>query len=132
MHRFASFRLFMTALVIMSFAPSVWASKRESRVPLQGCRGHYAASGSARHVTIRGEKKTTDSEELIVEIKNVPLKPGTTLIVYMTDEPVGTIKLDSKQSGSLTLSSSSGKFVPPLEPGTSIVVKTVQGRYVMW
>lgn len=132
MNSFASFRLLIIAILVMSYGQNSWASKRESRVPLQGCRGHYAASGSARHVAIRGEKKTTDAEELIIEIKNVPLTPGTTLVVYITEEAVGTIKLDSKQSGTLTLSSSSGKFVPPLEAGTSIVVKTVDGRYVMW
>lgn len=132
MRHSASFRLFIVLVLVISSVQTAWASKRESRVPLQGCRGHYAASGSARYVAIRSEKKKTDGEELVIDIKNVPLTPGTTLFVFVADVPVGTIKLDSKQSGTLTMTSSSGKYVPPLEPGTSVVVKTAKGQYVMW
>ena len=125
-------RFCLVALLLFLMVSPVWAYKKESKIPLIGCRGHYAASGSARYVALRKESKQVDGEELIVEVNNVPLRPGTTLIVYVTDEPVGTIKLDAKQSGSLTLTSSYGKFVPPIEPGTSVVVKTVDGRFVMW
>lgn len=96
-----------------------------------GCRGYYAASGSARYVRIRQERKL-DEEELIVEVKNVPLAVGTILVVYIGEEVIGTIKLDAKLSGTLKVATSFGKFVPAIEPGTNVVVKTVNGRYVMW
>ena len=125
-------RLCCVVAIFASSAAPVWAYKRENRIPLTGCRGHFAASGSARYVLLRDEPKTEDREELIVEVKNVPLKPGTTLIVYVTDEAVGTIKLDARQSGSLKLTSAYKKFIPPLDAGTSVVLKTVNGRFVMW
>ena len=108
------------------------AYKRESRIPLSGCRGHFAASGSARFVAMRNEPRQTDHEELIIEIKNVPLPPGTNLIVYVSDEYVGFINLNAKQSGSLTLTSSFGKIVPEITAGTSVFIKTIDGRDVMW
>ena len=125
-------RLSLLIAVVLSWESSAWAYKRESRIPLVGCRGHFAASGAARYVLVRDELKTPDREETIIEVTNVPLKPGTTLVVYVTDEAVGTIKLDAKQSGSLTLKSSYKKYVPPIDAGTSVVVKTVDGRFVMW
>ena len=126
------FRLCLIVVVVLSFEAPAWAYKRENRIPLIGCRGHFAASGSARYVLVRDEKKADDREEMIVEIRNVPLRPGTTLVVYVTDEAVGTIKLDAKQSGTLTLTSSFKKYVPPIDAGTSVVLKTIDGRFVMW
>ena len=133
MQRFPLIRLclFVTGMVQLLNQQAL-AYKRENRIPLSGCRGHFAASGTARYVANRNESKTQDREELIVEIKNVPMRPGTTLVVYVTDEAVGTIKLDAKQGGTLKLTSSFNKFVPPLDESTSVVLKTVDGRMVMW
>jgi len=132
MQRFCLIPVCFIAGFVLLFDSQAWAYKRENRIPLSGCRGHYAASGTARYVAKRGEPKTPDQEEMIVEIKNVPLSPGTTLVVYVTDEAVGTIKLDSKQGGTLKLTSAYKKFVPPLDESTSVVLKTVDGRMVMW
>ncbi len=120
-----------TAFVLLSDGQA-WAYKRETRIPLSGCRGHFAASGTARYVSKQNETKTPDQEDIIVEINNVPMRPGTILVVYVTDEAVGTIKLDAKQGGTLKLTSSSKKFIPPLDESTSVVLKTVDGRMVMW
>ena len=118
--------------LFFSLAEPAYAYKRESRVPLSGCRGHFAASGSARFVAMQNEPRQIDHEELIIEIKNVPLRPGTKLIVYVSDEAVGSISLNAKQSGSLTLTSSFGKVVPEITAGTSVMIKTIDGRDVMW
>lgn len=132
MQRFQLVRLFLIVGFVLLFDSQAWAYKRVNRIPLSGCRGHFAGSGTARYVANRNEPKTDDGEELIVEIKNVPFRPGTTLVVYITDEAVGTIKLDANQGGTLKLTSSYNKFVPPLDESTSIVLKTVDGRMVMW
>jgi hypothetical protein len=124
-------RLFLFAFLTLSLAEPAWAYRWESRIPLMGCRGHYAASGSARYIRIRGENKTS-SEQLVIEIRNVPLPPGTILVVYVEDEAIGTIRLNEKQAGQLILESSFRKFIPPIDAGTNVVVKTVQGRDVMW
>ena len=132
MQRFQLVRLCLIASFVLLFDSQTWAYKRENRIPLSGCRGHFAGSGTARYISNRDEPKTPNGEELIVEIKNVPFRPGTTLVVYVADEAVGTIKLDAKQGGTLKLSSSYNKFVPPLDESTSVVLKTVDGRMVMW
>jgi len=132
MQRFCLIHLCLIAGFVLFFDGQAWAYKRQNRIPLSGCRGHYAASGTARYVATRNEPRTPDQEEMIVEVKNVPLRPGTTLVVYVTDEAVGTIKLDANQGGTLKLTSAYKKFVPPLDEGTSVVLKTVDGRMVMW
>ena len=132
MQRLCLIRLCLIAGFVFVFDGQAWAYKRENRIPLSGCRGHFAASGTARYVAKRSEPKTPDQEEMIVEVNNVPMRPGTILVVYVTDEVVGTIKLDAKQGGTLKLTSSFNKFIPPLDESSSVVLKTVDGRMVMW
>ena len=132
MHRGILIHSLLVVTLFFLLAEPACAYKRESRIPLSGCRGHFAASGSARFVAMRNEPRQTDHEELIIEIKNVPLRPGTKLIVYVSDDPVGSISLNAKQSGSLTLTSSFGKVVPEITAGTSVMIKTIDGRDVMW
>ena len=128
----ATLRVFMILTFVLALTDTASAFKKQERVPLLGCRGHFAASGSAIYTTLRGEPKTPDGEQLEIEIRNVPLRPGTTLFVYVAEQPVGSIKLDAKQGGTISLNSSFGKFVPPVGPGTSVVVKTVDGKPVLW
>lgn len=121
---------FVFAIAItLSCSSDIWAYKRESRVPLAGYHGYFAAQGSARYQSLRNIPRTKDHDELIVEIKNVPLPPGTTLVVYFGDEVIGDFKLDSRQSGSIKLVSEKG-FVPPIEPGSIIALKTVEGKLI--
>jgi len=109
----------------------IWAYKRESRVPLVGCHAYFAAHGSARYLSVRNIASTRNHDELIVEIKNVPLPPGTTLVVYVGDELIGDFKLDARQSGSVKLDSEK-RFVPSIEPGSMVTLKTVEGKLVCW
>lgn len=127
-----SVRVCLFLVMVQTLTSESWAFKREMRIPLLGCRGHYTASGAAKYLAIRNVPKEKDREELVIEIDNVPLKPGTVLVVYVGDEQIGSIKLDAKGSGSLTLTSDFRKYVPPLDVGTTIMLKTIEGRLVMW
>jgi len=80
---------------------------------------------------VRNIASTRNHDELIVEIKNVPLPPGTTLVVYVGDELIGDFKLDARQSGSVKLDSEK-RFVPSIEPGSMVTLKTVEGKLVCW
>jgi len=130
--RLLPLRLLLTTLISLSFAIPASAINTESRIPLMGCRGHYAASGSARYVTIRNEQKKADEEITTIEIENVPLPPGTVLVVYVSDKQVGIIKLDAKQAGKLTLKSGSKSYPPPIDPATTVHIKTRAGKLVLW
>src|SRR5437762_1620847 len=98
-------RCCLVLLVLQSIAPCVRAYQHELRVPLVGSREYYNASGSARLFEIRRVTRERDREELVIEVNNVPLTPGTVLVVYIGDEQVGKITLNSKRSGSLKLTS---------------------------
>lgn len=125
-------RLLCLVVAIEFFATPAWAYKRENRIPLVGCRGYFAASGAARYFAIRNVPKEKDREEILIEIHNVPLKPGTVLVVYIGEEAVGKITLDAKQSGSLKRISDDRVAIQPIEPGATVFIKTVDGRLVMW
>ncbi|WP_010585620.1 hypothetical protein [Schlesneria paludicola] len=109
-----------------------WAFKRELRLPLFGCRGHFAASGSARHVEVRGEPNVKDHDVLSIDVKNVPLPPGTVLAVQVNDEVIGNITLNERQSGKLRLTSLKRKNLPKLDWGTSVNLKKIDGSLVTW
>ena len=111
---------------------SAWAFKREIRVPLMGCRGHYAASGFARSVEVFSEANEKDRQEFVIQMRNVPLTPGTVLVVYVGDESVGNITLDAKQSGSIKITSDKHRHVPKLDWGTSVILTKIDGSIVSW
>ena len=67
----------------------------------------------------------------MVEIRNVPIKPGTTLLVYVSEILVGTIKLDAARNGKLKVVASSRNFVPPISAGTVVEIKTIDGHQVL-
>ena len=118
--------------LVSCWSTPAWAFKRDVRIPLLGCRGHFNASGSARSLTVRNEPSTLKLDELTIEVRNVPLKPGTVLVVYVDDETVGNIVLNSRQSGTLKITSETRKFVPTINWGTSVLVKKVDGSIVIW
>ena len=131
MHDVQLIRLFSLLVFLQCFTATTSAYEKATRIPLLGCRGHFAASGDARYIEVRNESSVKDHQELIIEIKNVPLRPGTVLVVYVSDEVMGNITLDSKQGGTLKLSSEDRKFVPKLHYGTNIMITKVDGRLVI-
>jgi hypothetical protein len=118
--------------LIQCLTAPAWAYKRETRIPLLGCRGHFAASGNARFVEVRSERSVRDHDELIIDIKNVPLRPGTVLVVYVSNEAVGNITINSKLSGSLTLKAEGLQYLPSVNLGTSVVLTKLDGSLVLW
>ena len=123
---------FCVAIAISLFCTSpAWAVKRENRVPLKGTAVYSSASGEAKSLEFRHEIKQQDREELVIELKNVPMKAGTVLTVFIGDEEVGKITLNNKQAGSLKLSTETQKRVPTISPASVVHVKTTDGRLVM-
>lgn len=124
-------RLFIFVFVVHCVTATTWADERATRIPLFGCRGHFAASGDARYIDVRNEAGVKDRQDLIIEIKNVPLRPGTVLVVYVNDEMLGNITLDSRQGGTFKLSSEDRRFVPKLNYGTNVMITKIDGRLVI-
>lgn len=110
-----------------------WAYKFELKVPLTGCLGYFSATGSARHIRYLNEPNFKNHDEVIVEIKNVPLPPGTVLVVNFENEMIGKITLDKRRCGTLKLTSEdAGVVVPRMTVGTSVMLTKVDGSIVTW
>ncbi len=124
-------RLLLLLLVAEVLASPALAYQRESRVPLFGCARYFAASGSAKSFEIRQVSKEKDREVLVIEINNVPLRPGTLLIVFVNGENIGQVTLNSKRGATFKVESDFGKYVPTIEPGTLVEIKTADGRLVI-
>ena len=107
------------------------AYQREFRLPILGHQRHAAASGNARHITVRQQVGVRDHEQLIINIRNVPLSPGTVLVVNVHNEAIGNITLDSRRSGTLKLTSEKS-FIPELNWGSSVTITKIDGTLVAW
>jgi hypothetical protein len=119
-------------LVIVCTANPAWAYKRNFRIPLMASHGFYTASGTARYIAKFNEPNVTRYEELTIEVKNVPLVPGTVLVVEIDGETIGNFTLDRRQSGTLTITSETRKYIPNITSGSGVMVKKVDGTIVIW
>ena len=107
-----------------------WANKREVRLPLHGCRGHFELRGEARSTETWAETNRKDRRELVIEVRNIPLRPGTVLVVFVAEESVGNITVDANQRGFLKITSDQQKNVPLLDWGTSVILTKIDGSLV--
>ena len=72
------------------------------------------------------------TRSLVIDVKNVPLTPGTVLVVYVGEESLGHLMLDSKRDGTFRLKSDPRTFVPKLTRGSSVTLKKLDGSLVIW
>lgn len=124
-------RLCCLTILMHSVATPAFAYKHESRVPLSGFRGYFTASGSARYLGKFNERDTKHFEELAIEVKNVPVVPGTVLTVYVDNEMMGTLTVTKHQTGLLKVTSEQRKFIPRIDAGSSVKLMKVDGTIVV-
>lgn len=132
---FHHFRCILSAvaLSLMVFPIPCEAYIRSIKVPLTAHRGHPGARGKVIFTESFGETDQADGDKLIIEVSNVPLRPGTELVVEVNERPVGTLKLDEDRNGRLELLSKSGKSVPRIHAGSMITVSLpAGGGTVLW
>ena len=80
-----------------------------------------------------GETSQDDGAKIVIDISNVPLPPGTELVVEVHEKEVGTVKLDSKRGGRLVLESKFGKSVPRIHTGSTVTISLPGGGgTVLW
>ena len=124
-------RLLACVLAVQGLSISSSAYEREVKVPLSGSDAYYKAGGTAKLVTIWGEAGRLDREDLTIQVKHVPLPPGTVLVVNVGEHTVGHLVLDARQSGILKISAEGRKSVLRLTYGTTILLTTIDGKNVM-
>jgi hypothetical protein len=124
-------RVCLLLVLVECTASPAWAYRRDFRIPLLGCHEYFYASGTARYVAKLNEAKVTRYEEVTVEVKNVPLKPGTVLVVEIDDETIGNITLDARQSGILTVTTETRKYIPFIKAGSNVSIRKVDGSVVL-
>lgn len=117
--------------VVHASATSASAYHRDYRVPLFGYHGNVTAMGSARYVGQFNEPNVKYLEELTIDVKFVPLTPGTVLVVYVDKEMVGTLTITNRQTGSLKVTSEERKYVPKIEAGTMVKLTKLDGTIVI-
>ena len=99
--------------------------------PLSGHRGYATAKGSVEFAERFGDD-SAQGTTLIIEVSNVPLPPGTELIVLVHEREVGTIKLNKQRAGRLVLESNFRKSVPRIATGSFVTVNLPGGSTVVW
>lgn len=121
--------------LMLTFA--VWPSKTEAKhlkkqLPLTGCRGYHTARGTATYTSSLGETDYPDGDKLVIVIENVPLPPGTELLVYVHEVEVGTLKLDKRRGGRLVIEPTFRQPAPAISTGSFVVLKLIDGTNVVW
>lgn len=126
-------KLLGIVVVVQALSMSAFAYTKEVRLPLAGCRGYFAASGSATYKEVFADSTQKASRELVVEIQNMPLPPGTVLVISVDEQTIGKVTLDSRRNATLRLTNTnSQKKIAPLEWGTRVNVTKVDGTIVIW
>ncbi len=127
-------KLFLIALVSFVTCVSFPAEAATFHVefPLAGKNLYGAASGTVSFTEFIGEPKRDDGTELTIEVKNVPLPPGTELRVYVHEMEVGKFKLTKDRSGKFALQAKYPKSTPRLKTGSLVSVKLEDGTIVVW
>lgn len=132
MNRTGIVRLVALVVGIHCLTNLAWANKREVRLPLHGCKGHFELRGEARSTETWAETNRKDHKELVIEVRNIPLRPGTLLVVFVGDESIGNITVDARQRGYLKITSEQQKYVPMLDWGTSVMLTKVDGSIISY
>ena len=125
-------RSFGVLLILQMLCTPALAYKKEIRLPLAGCREYFAASGSATYTEVIADATQKASYELFVEIKNMPLPPGTVLVVLIDEQTIGRVTLDSRRRASLRLTGDKKKIIAPLNWGSQVNLTKVDGTVVVW
>ena len=116
----------------LAWPQTLEATYQQKRLPLTGCRGYQTSKGTATYTNSFGERNIPDGESLVVEIENVPLPPGTELLVYVHEKEVGTIKLDRRRGGRVVIEPTFRQPAPSLANGSYVVLKLVDGTNIAW
>jgi len=119
-------------LTAAAWPPSAEAKLLRKQLPLNGCRGYHAAKGTATYTSSLGEKDHPDGDKLVIVIENVPLPPGTELLVFVHEVEVGTLTLDKRRGGQLTIEPTFRRPAPPITSGSYVVLKLIDGTNVAW
>lgn len=130
-------RLLRTAVIGLTMAGAACPQSAEAifhkhQLPMTGCRGYLAAKGSATYTDSFGEVGIPDGQKLVIVVENLPLPPGTELLVYVHGNEVGTMKLDKKRNGRFVIESKFRQPAPPITLGSFVVLKLEDGTNVMW
>jgi len=123
--------LVMTLALFVAASPLPCEAYTQSlSFPLSGHRDYSTARGKVYFAETFGERN--DGATLIIEVSNVPLPPGTELLVLVHEKEVGSLKLNSQRSGRLVLESGKKTSVPRLKTGSLVSVKIPGGATVVW
>ena len=100
--------------------------------PLSGHRGYLAARGLVICEETRGETDRDDGTTVVIEVSNVPLPPGTELLVFVHEAEVGSLVLDKDQNGRLVLETKFRQPAPKIKAGSFVTLQLADGSIVIW
>ncbi len=124
--------VFGLVLTVAAWPQSAEAIFNRRQLPLSGCRGYQSAKGTATYTSSLGEKDVTDGQRLVIVVENVPLPPGTELLIYVHEVEVGTLKLDKRRGGRFAIEPTFRQPAPAITTGSFVVLKLIDGTNVIW
>ena len=115
-----------TALLLTVGVPTVLAKGGEgTRIVLKSAKAFPAAKGSAKF------KATAEERELQVEVEHVRRLAGKRVVFIVGGKKIATKKLNRFGAAEINRNSQLGQFVPNVQAGTTVRVKTAGGALIV-
>ncbi len=115
-----------TALLLTVGVPTVLAKGGEgTRIVLKSAKAFPAAKGSAKF------KATAEERELQVEVEHIRRLAGKRVVFIVGGKKIATKKVNPFGAAEINRNSQRGQFVPAVDAGTSVRVKTAAGALIV-
>jgi hypothetical protein len=114
------------ALALAVSVPTVLAKGGEgTRITLKSAKAFPAAKGSAKF------KATAEERELQVEVEHIRRLAGKRVVFVVGGKRLGTAKVNRFGAAQIERNSQRGQFVPAVQVGTTVKVKTPAGALIV-
>jgi hypothetical protein len=114
------------ALALAVSVPTVLAKGGEgTRITLKSAKAFPAAKGSAKF------KATAEERELQVEVEHIRRLAGKRVVFVVGGKKLGAAKVSRFGAAEIDRNSQRGQFVPGVQAGTTVKVKTTAGALIV-
>ena len=114
------------ALALAVSVPAVLASHGDgTRIALRPAAAFPAAKGAAKF------KATAEERELQVEVEHIRRLAGMRVTFVVAGKTLGTARVNRFGAAEIERNSQRGQFVPAVQAGTAVKVKTAAGTLIV-
>jgi hypothetical protein len=121
----------LASLIFLSAAPASAQSSNSQETRIVAALSGATLNGATPKGAAEFKQKADGSRSLEVEVEHVNLSAGTVLDVFVDNQKIGTITLDTLMAGKIELETEHGQTFPLINSRTRVVVAQQSGATVV-